>query len=387
MEVEISRGPKDYNMVSYSASGDLYNNDNDINSIPKTNIIAIGYYCNRSPTNTTYKITPIKSFYTYETYQYYDSRGIPLFFFNKIDIGNFEFNDSTIAYTSHHCDLTISQDLVFNVAKDTIIIFSRAANISATASVFGKTHSVLGKTKIKAIEYLSKGTLTLSTTSELGSCDFYTFNYSTEKCNFPIILSGEHKYYIKNLASGYKYCVFYAAAQRSVSYLVPKNLAYNRIEPDGTGADIKRSDNQSFFSPKLIVLHGDIFENKVYLAAYGSIYDDNYVIDGKNSKYSFYQISDYTFRKVNTNSKVGYTEVNNRLLIYIFVPFSIVTFIAVYLVYYFRRHRKNKDPELELLDQNNSNEAPQSNDQNDEGFTAPTYQLSTENNNLENPYY
>ncbi|EAY16338.1 hypothetical protein TVAG_359470 [Trichomonas vaginalis G3] len=125
--INISKGPNDFNGISYSASGDLLRFETDLFRIPKTKILAIEYSANKCPSNTTYKISTGKF---QNTYKYYDSRGEQLVFPNKIYIGPLAFR---LKEGQHHFNLTDTINLT--IRKNSIIIFSYYRNVQGTATV------------------------------------------------------------------------------------------------------------------------------------------------------------------------------------------------------------------------------------------------------------
>ncbi|EAX98266.1 hypothetical protein TVAG_090420 [Trichomonas vaginalis G3] len=382
--INISKGHKDYNRISYSRSGNLLRNETDLRQIPKTKILAIEYSVNTCPCNTTYKISSGKFQFPLN---YYDSRGEPLVFLNKVSIGPL-FDDTFLKAGYYHYNLT--DTIYFNVSKNTIIIFSNYRYVHGYA-IFEQpfvqySTDILYPTNNTAIEFSLKGILELIPYEDQAFCDFMVYNYTTKSCDYTLVISGKQSYQIEKQEIGKLYCVFFAFGKGQIN-IAPKNSIYNAVNASGEDMFIRQVNEMTYDFPLLIISDTwDTKKNKITFETNTFSDDLNYTIDGIESKYSFIQANGPTSTKINKNYKVGSEIIKNNKWITISVillgSIFVFTLIIMGSYYYIRpcfKHSK-EGMELELIDQKpacppNINES-----------ALPTFHPSTENNSFIDPY-
>lgn len=171
---------------------------------------------------------------------------------------------------------------------------------------------------------------------------------------------------------------------------------------DAEGNEIKK---EYVYEPEFHVLKPVVFpsktlsssvENKINIKT--SDTTENFVIDGSESEYSFYQIGSNTVNKINIYSKVG-TDLSKRKVTAIVTPcvIAVVVMIIFIIVYNYLRKKalklirnnnnNNQENSLEvsLINQQATTNSPNPYYKNNSS-EAPVYQIPKENDNFENPY-
>ncbi|KAI5494752.1 amelogenin-related protein family [Trichomonas vaginalis G3] len=134
----------------------------------------------------------------------------------------------------------------------------------------------------------------------------------------------------------YKYCVVSAFTSGEVN-IDTDDLYHTSYDVNGSSEYDPTTSDLSKTSPIITVTYNDNSSNKytgkIKFKLSGSSDDDNYAIDGKNSKYNFYQISySSSYSQMNSGDSVGSALVKGQLPTWAIVVIIIVVIIVIGII-------------------------------------------------------
>ncbi|EAY09995.1 hypothetical protein TVAG_128040 [Trichomonas vaginalis G3] len=327
----------DTNTVLSSKDGNLPKSTET--TISGTNIVTLEYsYIEKSTVGTTYTLTT-QAVANNMDKQCYDKRKSKVNFDTFLIIPYFIYRysvlDSSLKYGYN--SITVSSNTSYLIPKNKMIIFVQSSvDVQGYISTEQYGLSILGNTKIQAIDLVSNGVLLFSANGSSVKCGFVIFNYSqTEICKYPTIFSGTGKYSLTNTIGSH--CIITVFSEGTLSF---DSTNYLRSTVNTLGITLK---DKTISEPSLTVIYyGETYNaddrNTDYTIVFdykGATGDLNYVIESRNSYYQFYKVSSQGSESVN----VGGVDYAKKVLIkpkYKYLAFLtlILVIAAVVFIYY-----------------------------------------------------
>ena len=294
-----------YNSDSNSVYGNRYGSlpissfSGDINL--NIAILKYSHYSTTVP-NTYYTVSSTHSYN--KEFKCYDNSKASQVYTNGITIIDLESaetsEDTPISYGPQYGSFSTT-GTTYSVPGNTTIVFTKPSKVKGAARVGTQTLGILGDTIIRAIEFRETGTLTL--TSETSTNAYYVvYNYSTSYCTFTAVISGSKKFKVENYPY-LTYCVF-SAFHTGKSDIEVDEITHTSYDSYKNRLYKSSSDHKTISEPCLTTFYS-IAHGKISFDNDGSSNDDDYVIDGYNSKYDFYYITSSSATKINFDSSFG----------------------------------------------------------------------------------
>ena len=310
----------DSNDIYYSVDGVAPLNHISSATISDQYLVTLYYHQSSSTTaNTNYKVSAVSGNSNYN-YKYYDNSKSRLSFSNGIYISTFPYPTSggsfsggssgssynSLSYGYNSITLYTSEYTKYFIPKNSLVVFTGSDGVDGTANVESYNFD-FEDSETRAVVFFDAGYLQLKSqriSSQTVYLVLYNYTNARESCTYVTILSGTVKYKL-DPENGNAYCVVSAFTGGNVK-ISSDDLQHFAVDVEDDVEYSLTTSSKQIYNP-IITLTANIYSynGKIEFDLSGSSSDNDFAIDGSDSKYDFYSISSSRYSKLNTYESVG----------------------------------------------------------------------------------